>query len=200
MSKKLKSAAFALMLLTGTFLVAQERVFQLDPAQSNVEFTLGDVLHTVRGKFRLKSGVLRFDSSTGVASGELIVDASTGDSGSNARDKKMKRDVLETDKFPTIVFAPLKVVGAVAASGGSQVQMMGMMTLHGQSHPMTLVIPVQMNGSSASALVHFDVPYVDWGLKDPSTLFLRVSKTVQIDVHAVGTINTQLASAARASH
>ena len=177
-------------------LAAQEQLFQLDTQQSHVDFTLGDVLHTVHGTFQLKNGVLRFDPATGNASGELVMDATSGKSGSNARDKKMKRDVLETDKFPTIVFTPLKVTGTLASSGGSQVQMQGIMSLHGQQHPMTLVVPVQVNGNSASADVHFSVPYVQWGLKDPSTLFLRVSKTVEIDVHAVGTLSAQAAAVA----
>jgi len=184
-----------LVLFSAAALSAQERVFQLDPAKSEVDFTLGDVLHTVHGKFELKTSVLRFDPSTGVASGELVVDATSGNSGSNARDKKMKKDVLETQKFPTIVFAPQKIIGTVAANGGSQVQLQGMMTLHGEQHPMTIVVPVQVSGDAASALVQFVVPYVKWGLKNPSTLFLRVSEDVQIDVHAVGTLTAQTASA-----
>ena len=199
MTKQFRSLVAAAMFFASTALLAQAQVFQLDPAKSEVDFTLADVLHTVHGSFQLKSGVLRFDTATGVASGELVVDATTGNSGSNARDKKMKREILETDKFPTIVFAPQKIMGTVASSGGSQVQMQGVMTLHGQLHPLTLVIPVQVNGSSASALVHFDVPYEQWGLKNPSTLFLRVSNTVQIDVHAVGTFKPDT-PAARVSH
>jgi len=196
--RKLKVIAIALLILAATASFAQQRVFQLDPAQSEVDFTLADVLHTVHGKFQLKSGVLRFDSTTGTASGELVVDATTGNSGNNTRDKKMKREILETDKFPAIVFAPQKIVGTVAPTGGSQVQLQGTMTLHGQPHPMALVVPVQVNGSSASALVHFEVPYEKWGLKNPSTLFLRVSNKVEIDVHAVGTITSE--AAARTTH
>lgn len=199
MMSKWKWALITLALLTATSLFAQEQVFRLDPAQSEVDFTLADILHTVHGKFRLRSGVLRFDPANGTASGELVVDATTGNSGSNARDKKMKREILETEKYPTIVFAPQKIIGTVASAGGSQVQLQGIMTLHGQPHPMTLVVPLQVNGNSASALVHFDVPYQQWGLKNPSTLFLRVSNTVQIDVHAVGTLSTESA-AARVNH
>lgn len=198
MTKTFRYLLAASLLFASAALLAQEQVFQLDPSKSEVDFTLADVLHTVHGKFQLKNGVLRFDSSTGVASGELVVDATTGNSGNNTRDKKMKREILETEKFPSIVFTPRKIVGAVASSGGSQVQMQGIMTLHGQPHPMTLVIPVQVSGSSASALVHFDVPYEQWGLKNPSTLFLRVSNTVDIDVHAVGTLTET--AAAHASH
>jgi polyisoprenoid-binding protein YceI len=176
---------------------AQERVFQLDPAKSAVEFTLGDVLHTVHGTFELKSGVIRFDSSSGLASGELVVDATTGESGSKGRDKKMKRDILETDKFPMIVFAPQRVTGAVSPNGESQVQLQGTMALHGGSHPMTLTVPVKVDGDTATADVHFIIPYVQWGLKNPSTLFLRVSNKVDITVHAVGTVTQSVAASGR---
>lgn len=195
MLRIVKFVSIATLLFLATALLAQEQVFQLNPSQSEVDFTLADVLHTVHGKFQLKSGILRFDTSTGAASGELVVDATTGDSGSNARDKKMKKDILETQKYPAIVFTPQRIIGTLPSSGGSQIQLQGIMTLHGAPHPMTLVVPVQLNGSSASALVHFEVPYEQWGLKNPSTLFLRVSNKVDIDVHAVGTLTTETAAA-----
>lgn len=179
--------------------LGQEQVFHLDPAQSRVVFTLGDVLHTVHGTFQLSSGELRFDSNTGQASGQLVLDATTGNSGNGTRDKKMKREILETDKYPTIVFTPEKVIGTLAPGAASQVQLQGSMMLHGQAHPMTLTVPVHQNGTITSADVRFNVPYVAWGLKNPSTLFLRVDKEVEIEVHAVGTL-TSSSSEVSASH
>lgn len=43
---------------------AQEATLNFDPAQTTVNFTLGDVLHTVHGSFRLKTGQVRFDPAT----------------------------------------------------------------------------------------------------------------------------------------
>lgn len=175
---------------------AQEEVFEVEPAQSHVNFTLGDILHTVHGTFQLKSGIIRFDRSTGVASGQLVVDATSGNSGSNARDHKMHKDVLESAKYPDIVLAVHHVSGTLPTSGATTLQIDGTMTLHGESHPMTLNVPVQVNGTEAAADVNFDVPYVAWGLKNPSTLFLRVSQDVQISVHAVGKLQPATAAAA----
>ena len=85
---------------------AQESVVQLDPAQTKIEFSLGGNFHTVHGKFALKSSAIRFDPSSGKISGAIVVDATSGDSGNSGRDKKMHREILESAKFPEIVFTP----------------------------------------------------------------------------------------------
>jgi len=165
---------------------AQQETFEVDPAQSKVEFTLGDILHTVHGTFRLKPGRIGFNKGTGVASGELVVDANSGDSGNGTRDRKMKKEILETQKYPDITFTPRMIKGKVLAQGASQIAVDGILTLHGDAHPMTLAIQVNGGSGSTSADTAFVVPYVKWGLKNPSTLFLRVNDHVEITVHAVG--------------
>jgi polyisoprenoid-binding protein YceI len=170
--------------------IAETEVFTVNPAQSKVDFTLGGNLHTVHGGFQLKAGSIQFDPTAGIASGELIVDANSGDSGNGMRDRKMKREILESQKYPEISFVAQKVDGQALLKGSSQVQVSGLMNLHGQSHPMTLIMHVKINGTSASADTAFEIPYVKWGLKNPSTLFLRVSDKVNINVDAVGELTT----------
>ena len=169
----------------------QPRTFAIDPAASTVEFTLGDVLHTVHGTFKVKSGSIRFDDASGTASGTIVVDAASGDSGSKSRDKKMRHDILETDKFPDITLTAGRIKGAIAREGMSQVELEGSLTLHGQDHPMTFTVPVTISQGAATADVSFVVPYVKWGLKNPSTFILRVSDKVEIKVHAVGSLTSR---------
>ncbi len=38
------------------------------------------------------------------------------------------------------------------------------------------------------ATAHFSIPYVEWGLRDPSVLFLTVAKDVDIDIAVTGHI------------
>jgi len=169
---------------------AQETI-QLDPAKTTVEFTLSDVLHTVHGKFKLKSGTINLDPATGAASGDIVIDAASGDSGSHARDKKMNKDILETQRYPTIEFLPRHMTGQMAAQGASEVQVEGIFRLHGSDHDLTLSFPLQISGNQLSTSTHFEVPYEAWGLKNPSTLFLRVSNKVEIDIKTVGSIAMQ---------
>lgn len=180
--------AVALFAAWAPMAAAQESVLQLDPAQTQLNFTLGDVLHTVHGTFKLKSGVMKFNPATGRAGGSLVVDAASGDSGSHARDHKMNKDILQSAQYPEITFAPEQMQGQILPQGSFQVTVSGAFTLHGQSHPLALVVQAQIAGGNLTADTHFTIPYVSWGLKNPSTLFLRVNDTVDIAIHAVGQI------------
>ena len=75
-------------------------ILDLDATRTKVEFTLGDVLHTVHGSFKLKNGSIQFDPASGQASGAMVVDAASGASGSGARDRRMQKNILETKNFP----------------------------------------------------------------------------------------------------
>jgi polyisoprenoid-binding protein YceI len=163
---------------------AQDTVLQIDAAHTKVEFTLGDVLHTVHGTFALKRGDVRFDSA-GKASGELVVDAASGKSGSETRDRRMHANVLESARFPDIVFRPNHVEGRVAPQGPSQVRLHGIFEIHGQEHEMVLPLEVDGSGGQFTATGAFSIPYVKWGMKNPSTLFLRVNDSVVITIHTL---------------
>jgi len=165
---------------------AQEATLNFDPAQTTVNFTLGDVLHTVHGSFRLKTGQVRFDPATNSISGELVVDAPSGNSGSTGRDRKMHKEILQSVRYPEVTFHPDRVDGKVLVPGRSAVQVHGMFGILGVEHEITIPAQVELAPDHWSLTVHFAVPYVKWGLKDPSTFILRVEKTVDIDLNARG--------------
>lgn len=176
--------------LSANIAQAQQRTFTLDPAKTIVNFTVDSTLHTVHGDFRLKRGAIQFDNSTGAASGELVVDSTSGESGSDGRDKRMHKDILESPKYSDIVFTPQRVKGTVANEGKSTVEVEGTLTMHGKSKPVTMPLEVQLQNGAGSADGSFSVKYQEWGMKNPSTFILRVNDTVHIHVHAVGKITT----------
>jgi polyisoprenoid-binding protein YceI len=167
---------------------AQQTAFQLDPSQTTVKFMLGDVLHTVHGTFRLKQGALQFEPASGKLSGEIVVDAKSGESGSGMRDRKMHKEILESAQYPEIAFRPDKIEGAVASQGKSSVKVHGMFSIHGVDREITVPAEVEMSADHWTAAVHFTVPYAKWGMKNPSTLFLRVNDYVEIDLVAAGNV------------
>ena len=173
-------------LLLASPLTAQEMQVDLDPARTTIEFTLPATLHTVHGSFKLKSGTVRFNTATGAASGEIVADAISGDTGNKGRDKKMHGEILESKRYPQITFSPKQMVGNVPTSGTAIVNMQGTFRIHGVEHAVTLTIPAQIAGENITATAEFDVPYVAWGMKDPSTFFLHVNHEVHVRISAIG--------------
>ena len=94
---------------------AQNIALQLDPAHTTVKISLGASLHTVHGTFQLKSGTLQLDTASGKVSGAIAVDAKSGETGNGSRDRKMHKDVLESERYSEILFRPDRLEGTVAA-------------------------------------------------------------------------------------
>jgi polyisoprenoid-binding protein YceI len=159
----------------------------LDPAQSTIKFTLDTTLHTVEGTFKFKSGHLSFDPGTGKASGQITADATSADTGNKGRDKKMHQEMLESQKYPEIIFMPQQVKGSVNPQGTSQVELSGVFRIHGQDHESTVTLSVQRQpGGAIQADAKISVPYIKWGLKNPSSFLLRASDTVGVEIHVTG--------------
>src|ERR1022692_5301032 len=118
-------AVRAFLVIASLTAAAQDVAFRLDPQRTTVNFTLGDVFHTVRGTFRLTQGSLRLDSASGKLTGEIVVDAKSGESGNGMRDRKMHREVLESDRYPDIAFRPDRIDGTVSLQGKYSVRVHG---------------------------------------------------------------------------
>jgi polyisoprenoid-binding protein YceI len=190
--RKISKASFiaASVILLGQLAQAQNRSIRvvLDPAQTEIHWRLTG-LHPVHGTFKLKSGEFLFNPKTGTAEGEILVDATTGESGNAARDKRMQDEVLESNRYPAIFYHPTEIKGPFKAGEGTQdLTAEGTFNIHGADHPLELPVKVQISADTVTATTRFTVPYVEWGMKNPSRFLLRVSKQVEIEVSAKGTI------------
>jgi polyisoprenoid-binding protein YceI len=169
--------------------VAQQQTFTVNPSASSVGFALTGTGHEVHGTFHVTSGTIQFDRTAPKMSGSIVVSANSGESGDNGRDKNMHQKVLETDRFADVSFQPQSYTGAIAPAGDSTVQVSGIFTLHGTPHDLTVPMQVHIDGQSITAKGSFVVPYVKWGLKDPSVFILKVAKEVHIDLNLAGTLS-----------
>ncbi|MGO8719498.1 MAG: YceI family protein [Acidobacteriaceae bacterium] len=191
MKKHIGLAVGICLLISASFLASAQTVaVRFDPAQCKVQWTLADVLHVVHGTFRFGSGNIVFNTQTGAAFGLFTVNENTGHSDSNTRDARMKKSVLKTSEYPTATFRPMRVSGKFNANGSSTLAVDGIFHLYGADHPLHLNFQVNAADNQVTATTEFAIPYVAWGMHDPSTLFLRVGKSVQMEIDAKGTIET----------
>jgi polyisoprenoid-binding protein YceI len=172
---------FLLPLATTPALLAQHDTFNVNPDASQVGFSLAEGSHHVLGTFHVQGGSISYDRDKKM-SGSLVVAAGSGNSGNSSRDKRMNSLILESDHFAEVAFAPSTYQGELASTGDSTIQVAGVFTLHGAAHDLTVPMQVHIEGTSLTAKGHFTIPYVQWGLKDPSWGFFKVAKEVDIDL------------------
>lgn len=188
MKTYVKAFFLALPLALVSVAQAQHQTFTVAPDASQVAFALGGSGHHVNGTFHVQSGLIDFDLSAKTISGSVVVAAGSGNSSDSSRDKKMNSDILDVAHFAEISFVPKSYQGTIASTGDSIIQVTGVFTLHGSAHDLTVPMQIHIDGTSLTAKGSFTVPYVQWGLKDPSVFILKVAKEVGIDLTLVGKV------------
>jgi polyisoprenoid-binding protein YceI len=189
MKKILPSLAPALLLLLANSALAQHQTFAVDAQASEVAINLGGSDHSVHGVFHVQSGSIGFSRGTPSIAGSVVVAAGSGKTGNDSRDKKMANEVLDAPRFAEISFSPKSYQGMIAPTGDSTIQVTGTFTLHGAPHELTLPMQIHIDGANCTAKTKFTVPYVQWGLKDPSIFILKVAKEVEVDVSLAGRLS-----------
>jgi polyisoprenoid-binding protein YceI len=182
-------AVFALAMMLASAALAQHQTFVVNPDASEVKMTLKATGEIVNGTFHVQSGSIGFDRSNLKMSGSVVVLAGSGKTGNDSRDKKMYKDILKVKDHATVSFEPKTYTGAIAPSGDSTIQVTGIFTLLDSPHEIAVPMLVHLDGASATAKAHLVVPYIKWGLKDPSILILRVEHDVAIDLFLTGRVS-----------
>ena len=182
-------AVLALTIIFAPAALAQHQTFVVNPDASEVKMTLKTTRELVNGTFRAQSGSIEFDRSTPKMSGSMVVLAGSGKTGNGSRDKKMNKNVLEVEQYATISFEPNSYAGVIAPSGDSTIQVTGIFTLLGTPHEITIPMVVHLENATATAKAHFVVPYVQWGLKNPSFLIWKADNDVAIDLFLTGRLS-----------
>jgi polyisoprenoid-binding protein YceI len=179
-------AVFALAVVLAPAALAQHQTFVVNPDASQVKVTLKTTHEIVNGAFHIQSGSIEFDHGTAKMTGSIVVLAGSGKTGNDSRDKKMNKDILKVEQYATVSFEPKTYAGELAPSGDSNLQVSGIFTLLGTPHEITIPILVHLEGATATAKAHFVVPYVKWGLKNPSFLIWKADDDVAIDLSVAG--------------
>lgn len=186
------AAAVGLLLVSCFLQVAQavagEYALVVDAARTGVTFTLKATAHTVEGTAPVSEASIHVDPVTGAASGRVVLKAADVTTGNGMRDTAMRADVLEADKYPLIVFQAEKIVGNLLRTGKSNVEVHGLLSIHGADHPVVLPTVVAVDGAALDATATLDIPFVQWGMQDPSNWLLKVADTVTSKIEISGTV------------
>jgi len=170
MKSWISKTAIAIAMIVALPILAQADTWQIDPAHTNVEFTVRHMMiSNVKGQFQKTSGTVT-TNGTDPASAKIdaTIDASSVDTRVDKRDAHLKSPAfLDVDKFPTITFKSTKV----EADGPGKWKVTGDLTLHGVTKPVVLEVegtgaPINdpMGNTRAGASATTKIKRSDYGL------------------------------------
>lgn len=194
MARTKRALALVALTLCPFNAAAEPLVLMLSPDKTSLTFTVAATGHVIEGLLALDSGEIHFDPETGAASGQVTIDLRRAGTGNRLRDHEMHTSVLETGQYPVARFRPSRITGPLAPTGTSQLVLAGVLSLHGVEHSMTLPVRVTIAGDTVLAETVFEVPYVAWGLRNPSLLFLRVAPIAAVSLRTEASLHQEQAS------
>jgi polyisoprenoid-binding protein YceI len=131
-------AALAALALSPAFAAAE--TYKIDPAHTQVNFSIRHLVSRVQGRFRAVGGEITLDRENWAASKVTAeIDSTSIDTGNEKRDGHLKSDdFFKTEKNPKISF----VSTAVTAPGKDKLSVAGNLTMAGVTKPVTLDVAI----------------------------------------------------------
>lgn len=160
--------------------------YRFDAARSMLRWELPATLHTVRGVAPRFEGSVQADSLPGGGHdvrGRIVVDAASMNTGNPRRDRTMREKVLETDRYPEIVFELKRFTGDLSRLRPGQnftVQIEGALTVHGHTEPVLLPVDVYVLQDQVTVTGSLPLHWKKYGLADPSFGLVKVKEPMQV--------------------
>lgn len=189
-------ALLAPLALTPPAAGAQATDLELVREETTISFALDSTLHEVAGTARLEQGAVQFDPAGGAASGAIVIDARSLETGNGLRDGQMHAKVLESERYPRIEFVPSSLVVGRRGASEAEVTLVGTLRMHGGEWPLRIPASVRADGAAVRVEGSFTIPYVEWGMRDMSNFLLSVEKEVHVEFDATGRLASESAKPA----
>jgi len=196
MKSWISKIATAIALVVALPVLAHADTWQIDPAHTNVEFTVRHMMiSNVKGQFQKTSGTIAVNGNDATSAKiDATIDASSIDTRVERRDADLKSpNFLDVEKYPTITFKSTKV----EAAGPAKWKVTGDLTLHGVTKPLVLDVegtgaPINdpMGNTRAGASATTKIKRSDFGLTwnkvlESGGVMVGDEVAISIDVEAI---------------
>ncbi len=161
-------------------------------ATTSVIFESEAPLENVIGRTQTVTGYIEIPAAPGDASGrsEIHVDLASLTTGISLRDKHMRENHLQTDKYPEAVFVLTSMMlpeTGILPGTRTEVKVTGNLTLHGVTKEITPVshLTLDPNGGSLHLQSEFSVTLQDYQIDRPQFLVMKLAEEQKIKVDIV---------------
>jgi polyisoprenoid-binding protein YceI len=133
------------------------------------------------------TGTLAFAGTT-ITAVEVTADLTRLQSDDDRRDGQLRRQALETDRFPTATFkltSPIELASAPVDGSPFSATAAGELTLHGARKAVEVPVEATLAGGVVTVTGKIDIRFADYGIEQPSSFIV-----LSIEDH--GTMEFQL--------
>lgn len=183
MINKKKTLSIVLLLLFFLHSFAMATEYQVDKSKDNlVKFTSHTQVQDFDGTTKNIDGYLYYDDTDLLKNSELYfeVDLRTLDTGIGLRNRDMREDYLETDKYPMAHYKGKIVKADKVSDSEYKVTVDGSMFIHGVTKPLKVNGTMKTSGSGYTVNTKFGVRLSDYNIKIPKLMFLKVSEVIDL--------------------
>jgi polyisoprenoid-binding protein YceI len=167
---------------------AQSLRFEIVPEQSEARYRVREQLASLSlpndaiGATKQISGSVTISSDGTIdPASQFVVDMSSLRTDSDRRDNFVRRNVLQTDQYPTAVFVPTRVSGLafpLPPSGEVNFELTGDLTLRDVTREVTWQVSGTMDGEQAVGMATVRLSFEDFNITKP-----RVASVLSIEDH-----------------
>lgn len=157
-------------------------------SSNQITFTSDAPLEEVVGRTSDAAGYITLPDGATPGSGEIHVELATLTTGLSLRDKHMRENHLETEKYPQAVFklSSLEIPGGTLTEGKkTAVTVQGTMLLHGVEREITPIAWLTLSGEQLTIESKFSVGLQDFSIERPEFLVMKLADEQRIDVKLV---------------
>ncbi len=169
-------------------------VFRIIPDQSEARYRVREQLAALQfpsdavGRTNAISGTIAFAGDGSIVSSvsKLTVDLRTLRSDQERRDNFIRMNTLEVSRYPTAEFVPREARGLpwpLPTSGEATFQLVGDMTIHGTTRPVTWDVTARFAGDRVTGTATTSFKFEDFNMQVPRVaVVLSVENNIRLEV------------------
>lgn len=153
-------------------------------ADNSVIFISQAPLESFEGKTSNIDGYVTWQGENPADGSEFYfeVDLASLDTGIGLRNRHMRDNYLETEKYPYAVFQGSVSAVTESTADSTILTAKGKMTIHGVEKEMEIPVTGRIVGDTYTATASFDIDLNDHKIKIPKLMFMKISNIIRINL------------------
>jgi polyisoprenoid-binding protein YceI len=154
------------------------QVWQVAPQQNEARYLVREQLarldfpNDAVGRTSRVTGGIAVDEAGNVVTGQsrIVIDMASLESDSDRRDNFIRRNTLQTDEHPMVIFDPTSFTGLtfpLPESGAIQFRMNGNLTVRGVTRPVSWDVMAQVNDGALRGEARTQFTFADFDITKP---------------------------------